>query len=376
MLTVSDIQAKLLRRYPSLLRAWVSDENIFPVRLPVGQLPDNIADLREYIRDLELGRKRYGYRITTERRKSKKHGQQDFPVAVFIDTSETMLQLIDKTEEFQQFIEDVRVIQTSLPSLESWLVQHPEMVIEYHGKWGQLLEVCQFLVANPQPEVFIRELPVSPHTKFIEGHKRILRSLLDHLQVAKVEQHDFAPRYGLRTDEPLVRLRFLDRQLEKSYGLAIEDISIPISQLTSLDLRTETAIIVENKTSFLTLPSLSRTFAIFGSGFDVRGLKKIDWLKHCRILYWGDIDAQGFEILAMLRQILPHTQSIMMNQLTFEYFRKYAVAGTPAAPSRYQELTSEEQHLCQWLSDHNLRLEQERIHRDYVTSKLQQAIGL
>jgi hypothetical protein len=90
-------------------------------------------------------------------------------------------------------------------------------------------------------------------------------------------------------------------------------------------------------------------------------LKAVAWLKHTRLLYWGDLDAQGFEILALLRRSLPNIQSVMMNQETLETFRKFAVPGTPAIPAYYLELIDDEMTVYQWLADHNLRLEQEPL---------------
>jgi hypothetical protein len=372
MLTADLIREKLLRQYPDVLTAWLTSDNFFPIRIPVGRLPEDFATVREYIQELKTGAKRYGYRIEFERRRSKRWGEQDFPTAVYIDTLEILLAFLGKQQEAQNFQNDAALILSVQPLLESWMVRYPLKIIEYAGKWADLLQVCQFFIDNPQHDLFMRELPINAHTKFIEGHKSILRSLLDHLQPQSIDetQSDFARRYGLRTDEPLVRIRLLDNQLEKRHELGIHDLTIPVSQLQSLDLSTELGIIVENKTSFLTLPSFPGAFAIFGSGFDVSILKVVTWLKHTRLLYWGDLDAQGFEILALLRRSLPNVQSVMMNQETLEKFRKFAVSGTPAIPTHYPELRDDEAAVYQLLADHNLRLEQERIDPQYVSLQL------
>jgi hypothetical protein len=365
-----------MRRYHDLLKAWLNGNSTFPLRFAVGRLSDDFTILREYIPELTVQSKRYGFRIESERRNSRRLGEQDFPVAIYIDSLEIVLNILGKQKEFEHFQNDVGLIRTMLPALEAWMEQNPRSIIEYHDEWSQLLEVCQFLMQNPKPDLFIRELPISPHTKFVETHKRILRSLLDHLRPASLdeEQSDFARRYGLRTDESSVRLRLLDNQLERRYGLAIDDLSIPISQLEKLNLQDQVGLIVENKTSFLTLPFLSHTFAIFGSGFDVTILKQVNWLKKCRLLYWGDLDAQGFEILAFLRRALPQVQSVMMDNETFENFTEFVVSGTPAVPTRYPELTDKEVMLYLWLADNNLRLEQERIQSDYIVLQLSQSL--
>ena len=79
------------------------------------------------------------------------------------------------------------------------------------------------------------------------------------------------------------------------YGL--DDLSIPLSQFEKLNLPLQKVIIVENKTSLyttLTLPNMKNTLAIFGSGYAVLNLKNVKWFQQLELLYWGDIDAQGF----------------------------------------------------------------------------------
>src|SRR5579859_996293 len=255
--------------------------------------------------------------------------------------------------------------------------EYPQRIIEYQDEWTQLLEVCQFFLQNSQPGLFIRELAVSPHTKYIESRKSILRQLLDYLlpdSAKNTEQSDFALRYGLRQHEGLARLRLLDNQLNQRYGLALTDISTITSELNSLDLSQDVGIIVENKTTFLNLPPVKHAFAFFGSGYDVVKLQQIKWLQETRLLYWGDIDAQGFEILASFRRSLPKVQSILMDHDTFDLFKDYAVTGTPTIPIMNLQLTAEEQLMYHWLVENNRRLEQERVQMLYAVSKLRQVI--
>ena len=54
-------------------------------------------------------------------------------------------------------------------------------------------------------------------------------------------------------------------------------------------------MITENKMTFLTLPALPDAFALHGGGFKVSGLAAIPWLRECPIIYWGNLDAQGFQ---------------------------------------------------------------------------------
>lgn len=63
-------------------------------------------------------------------------------------------------------------------------------------------------------------------------------------------------------------------------------------------------LVVGNKDTYQAMPAISRTLYVFGSGFAVTRLRTL--LPWCagdgvRVVYWGDMDADGLEILARLR---------------------------------------------------------------------------
>jgi len=132
-------------------------------------------------------------------------------------------------------------------------------------------------------------------------------------------------------------------------------------------------MITENKMTFLTLPVLPDTFALHGGGFKVSGLAAIPWLRECPIIYWGDLDAQGFQILSQLRAIFPHVVSLMMNEATLQTFSCFCVAGTPCSVRQLPYLDPEEHTLFLYLAEGNIRLEQERISQGYALEHIYRA---
>jgi hypothetical protein len=122
--------------------------------------------------------------------------------------------------------------------------------------------------------------------------------------------------------------------------------------------------------TFLTLPPLADTFAIFGGGFLIERLQAIRWLEDCLLLYWGDLDAQGFQILSLLRGLFPRTISVLMDAPILSAFREYAVRGIASAAASLPHLTREEHALFKCLTREQLRLEQERIPLAYATARL------
>jgi hypothetical protein len=100
---------------------------------------------------------------------------------------------------------------------------------------------------------------------------------------------------------------------------------------------------------------MNDTIAIFGSGFSVFNLKNVRWFDNLKLLYWGDIDVQGFEILSQFRSYFPQTKSILMDKLTFDKFFEDD-NGTPTNISTRLHLTDEEQQLYDILKTNNWEL--------------------
>jgi hypothetical protein len=188
-----------------------------------------------------------------------------------------------------------------MPKLKKWIELNPLKVIDNATNWDNLLKVCQYFQTTPQPNLYIRELPILVHTKFIEQNKGVLRALLLEIipEYCDPKQTNFENCFNLKAHESQVRFRILDSQLSSQYLLGITDLAIPLSQFKSLTLPIKRVIVIENKTSFytaLTLPDMSNTIVIFGSGYKIAELKQVTWFNDVELLYWGDIDAQGFEI--------------------------------------------------------------------------------
>ena len=347
MITPTEILQKASRLYLPFLQSWVRGETFFPRSLPVGSLPlSNYTQLREGVQLLIAQSKEqrgYGYTLDFEIHRTRRYEPQNLPKRVVIETEQDFLRLLAKEQECANFQQDVALLHERQPRLHEWILAHPQRVIDYHGHWPGLLEVCAYFVEHPRPHCYIRELPIPVHTKFVEEHAGILRELLETLLPPEAIQADaktFARRFGLREDEPLLRVRFLDNQLTQHYGLPLTDLSMPYSQFVQLHLHTERCIITENKMVFLTLPAFPRTFALFGEGFTVRSLRLIPWLTHCPIYYWGDLDAHGFQILSLLRETFPHVISVMMDETTLQIFSAFCVEGMPCAIEQLPHLTA------------------------------------
>lgn len=379
MITPNEVKKKAARRYYDFLRASLRDDAFFPleIRFRKAKASDEYLALRDWVEALAAGSKMecgFGYTLILEERELRRYGRQSLPARILIETELDFLRLIGKGAEFKRWQTAVFHTRAQFPQLINWLATYPQRPLPYLNVWEELLTVCAYFVAHPRPHVYMRELPVPVHTKFIEEHATILRQLLDELlppEAIKPEETQFERRFGLRYDEPQIRLRLLDTTLPHELRWPASDLSLTLSdcaQLAGMDGRV--VLIVENKMTFLTLPPLENGVAIWGKGFQVSVLREVNWLTNCAIWYWGDLDAQGFAILSQLRGYWPQTRSFLMDEATFERYERFVVNGTPVKDMVLANLDEGETAVYQQLAAQNWRLEQERITQSDVGEAL------
>jgi hypothetical protein len=381
MITPDEVLKRAKRKYRDVLRTWLAGNAFIPIEYPVGSLSKNLTERRsqiELLREQSKAARGTGYSLEWVTIEKREMGKQTSPRRVTIETLDDYLALVSQQAAFDHFVDDVHVIRQHFPALESWMRKYPQLILEHHGKWNDLLTVCSFFVQHPRPNVYIRELPIPIHTKFIEANTRILRDLLDELlppDSIDLEAAEFSKRFGLKDKSPLVRVRLLDGQLDQQYGVKLDDMLLPVGQLAHLladHVQPETVIIVENLTNFLTLPLFPNSIGLFGGGFAVHLLRDVGWLNQCSIVYWGDIDAHGFQILSDLRGLFLHTQSVMMDWDTLQDNIDYAVVGNTLRSEQYDYLTEAETAVARHVAKQNVRLEQEHIPHAYAVPRLSQ----
>ncbi|MFK7906897.1 MAG: Wadjet anti-phage system protein JetD domain-containing protein, partial [Chitinophagales bacterium] len=237
------------------------------------------------------------------------------------------------------------------------------------------LKVCHFFMEHPQPNLYIRQLPIAVHTKFMEQHTGILKNLLDEvLEEWAIKYHTtrFEERYYLKYDEATIRLRILDASMMSDFPDYVTDLTLPLSELQQLQTEAYRVFVVENKQTFLAFPNVPNSLIIWGKGFGVELLKEVLWLEQKDIIYWGDMDVQGFQILSQLRGYFAQTESLLMDKATFEAFDEFAVTGKMSKVENLVHLTDEEQAMFAFLKERDLgRLEQERITHQYLLERLE-----
>ncbi len=377
MITPQEIKKKAERKYISFLQSLVKQEP-FEKLVIRGDKKYTKSSLQEFEREIQLivsqskEKNRFGYTLEFQKVKTKYLGTQDLPISIYFDSEVDFLQFLGTIKEVELFKVSVKKIIEAFPELKDWIIKNPTKVIAKQAEWESILKVCKYFKQNPKPNLYIRELPIKVHTKFLERNQSVIKELLDILisEHIKIDEKLFEKRFNLKYAEPQIRFKVLDQEISQKIFSGIDDLAIPVSQFEVLNLPIEKVIVLENKTNFytaLTLPKMNKTIVLFGSGFSVYNLKNVHWFKNKELLYWGDIDAQGFEILSQFRAYFSHTKSVLMGKQTFDKFFEND-NGTPTNISTKLNLTNEEQQLYDTLKKNNWRLEQEKIPFEYVNN--------
>lgn len=387
MISPTEIKNQALKWWKPFLQSYIQEVLFFPKNIErIGKIKSNhvvtrFEILQQEVEELYRHSKNQtgkGYLVQTAGRNFRRSGSHELPDSIVFETIEDYIYFTGYKKEWNVFLTNYGTIIGCLPILKVWTLQNCLWLTDSDIKWNDTLKVCQYFIGNPRPNLYLRQLPIKIHTKFIEENNALIQSLLDFLipeHIRSVAQKRFAERFFLKYDEPLIRVRFLDRSQQRAFKFT--DISIPLSDFEQLELSAQNILIAENKMNFLTLPLMISTVAIWsGGGFNIGYLKNATWLLKKKIIYWGDIDEHGFQILHQLRSYYPQTQSIMMDRETFDAFHIYAVNGSRNKSENLPLLTDSENRLYQYLKkiDTNNRLEQEKIPQTYVDNCLKKSI--
>lgn len=247
--------------------------------------------------------------------------------------------------------------------------------------WGRSLGVLQWLSENPGASCFIRELPIlGIDSKWMERHRGTIEPLYEALS---------GQPFCFRRPSPLVRIRYLDRNLAPS---GLTDLAVTADELQHLGCRgplhrPRSVIICENLTTMCALPTAEGALAVHGGGYRAGNLGEIRWLSEARLVYWGDLDTNGFAILDRFRAHFPQTVSVLMDKETLLHHASLCVAEEKPRRGIFEHLTREEAETLDLLlggndiglaphapsidfAKHALRLEQERVSWPWALERL------
>jgi hypothetical protein len=380
--TARAIVERLEKRWRSgdILAARLTGEAIFPMELRLRcpgprAIAERFGEVSDWARELaRAGRERQGsgFDLRYETLNNRVQGTNALPVSAIIPSEGDALDLIGKRRAAARFQALADETLARHPALRDWLVSRPLRALEHAAEWGQVLAVLDWFAAHPRPGLYLRQLDIpGVDTKFIEGRRKLLGELLEiilpdsAIDRSAIGVKAFSRRYGLRTEAPLVRFRFLDPALYVQRRFS--DLSLLPEEFSKLESPAARVFITENRVNGLAFPDCPGSMVVFGLGYGLERLSRIPWLRDVDVHYWGDIDTHGFGMLNRLRASLPHARSFLMDRETLAAHRH--LWGHEPVDGRYTGDTSrltgaEESLYMDLLSDRlgeRIRLEQERI---------------
>lgn len=368
MRTPDDVRQRVYTAWGNQWTTWVGGEGAWPksFTLDAPTQQKSRANYRGFQAWLDLWRSApEGAEIRRQTRTWSELGQMEIPTEIRFATAESLATYLGINELSLFRLAQTRwsMLSAAWPDLAeplrgllAWIAKLPD------EDYKRFTAVIDWLSANPNSGLYLRQLPIpGVDTKWIERHAGPIGRLLS---VRTGRAGVFLHIAGLKGDSSCRRVRLLDEAL-RSRVAGIGDLTVPLSDLAKLDLPIRIAVVVENLQTMLAFEDIPGTVVIMGGGFSVTELAAIPWLARIPLLYWGDIDTSGFEILNALRKHHSHAESLLMDEITFRRYEELCTADPSPTQRVLDALTPTELQLYGLLrgipDGARNRLEQERI---------------
>jgi hypothetical protein len=206
-----------------------------------------------------------------------------------------------------------------------------------------------------------RQVPIEGlHAKWLNTRQSLVREL------AGVADLRLQPRHPAR-----IHFTYLDPAY-RCTGRRVHD-SATIGDPMTLPYRPRVVVISENKDTAIRFPELKGGISVEGVGRGGSTAAAFDWIvSAAAVFYWGDMDADGLEILDGFRAAGIPAVSILMNPDAYQRWRRFGTnidpRGRPLEPREPRQvphLTHDESRLYHHLVSPEWsgprRIEQERI---------------
>ncbi|MCL2782588.1 MAG: DUF2220 family protein [Propionibacteriaceae bacterium] len=230
---------------------------------------------------------------------------------------------------------------------------------------NRLIGAVRWFVDNPDSGLLIREVPVpGADTKWLERHKGLVKPFV----LALTSRNDL----GLRKDPRRFRVRILDEAIPFDG----RDVTMSADEWAQQDVKAQVVIVSENLQPLLRLPPSPGVVGVHGQGIGVTELAKVGWIGAARVLYWGDLDTHGFNMLRLARRQWPQTESVLMDVETLKRFWDAGVPEPDPFRGEIDYLTAPETQALALLRQHDWRLEQEQIPWEVASGAIQAALGV
>lgn len=393
MISPEEIRVKAKNKYKDFLRYIINihyekpETDFFPlvIKADKGKVSDDLLSRQKELQHLISKSKNKtgnGYKLDFETVNSRKNGEQTEVSKIYFENENDYLSFINEKKSYKLFYTAISQIKNSnLLSKEKfveWAKSHlTDLYAEPESSlfWSDICLCADWLNKNQDSNIYIREIPLPVHTKFIEQNKKIIKSLTEKAD----SEYEFEATFGLKIKPDFVRFRSLSDNIILPFSESmLDECQILLDDFSKLDEsflhKIKNIFIVENEMVYLTFPRYKDSICIWGQGYKVNILNGIEWFKSKELYYFGDLDEHGFDILSTYRRCYPQIQSFCMDNKILEEYRQFLVNGKKLENERIPENLNETEKECfmilRSVTSEKNRLEQERISVAYITKQL------
>lgn len=327
MKSPDDVLAVVSKRVARDWHTWLVDGtgDVFPWRIPLGpvtssDLADRFADVQTWAIGWQQWTGTHGVGLDSTVRMV--HGsRQTLPTHVTVATQGEALSLIERhwTTRLEVAQKRLEQMTSRFPDRQITASMLRSVTTLNDTDFGLLLDAADWFTTHDAAGLTPRQVPVPGlHGKWLNHHHALLGTLVG------------SDRLELVHRPTRIHYTYLDPAHLEAGGRAHD--AHTIGDTTAPVYPVRVAVISENKDTALYFPNVPGGISIEGNGNSgPKVLMDVPWLRDVpTLVYWGDLDAVGFEILNRYRANGLPVESILMDAATY---REYAVFGTDTAPS-------------------------------------------
>ncbi|MHA6800289.1 Wadjet anti-phage system protein JetD domain-containing protein [Bounagaea algeriensis] len=224
-----------------------------------------------------------------------------------------------------------------------------------------LCRAADWFAGNDATGLTPRQVPIAGlHAKWLNTRQALVKDL------AGVEDLGLRPAHPAR-----IHFTYLD-PAHRAAGGRLHD-SATVGDSIQMPYQPDIVIISENKDTAIHFPELAGGVSVEGVGRGGSTTAAFDWITRApQVFYWGDMDADGLEILNEFRSAGVPATSILMDPDSYEAWERFGTSfdryGKPLGPRPARpvpHLTEAERTLYHQLIapawDRHRRIEQERV---------------
>ena len=161
--TTPDDLRRILRKQwdrGAVLRAEVDGQSMFPFRFRLArpttvELSSRFEDVRKWMEALKA---MPDLRVEWKVQGTRTIGRNEVPDTVWVDDIDAAARLLDTSAELVSFRATVATARARMPMLVDWLATYPMDAISLALEWARVLDVVEWMCANPNPGVYVETL--------------------------------------------------------------------------------------------------------------------------------------------------------------------------------------------------------------------------